>query len=120
MERTMTEVHDYWKAGYDEGKHIADTTHNQLGGGQFDMMTGARGFAHDKNGTLSFRIGRNPKSITHVRITYNRGKDLYDMEFGKINRKTYEYKVMKKHTDVYADQLRPIFEKETGLYTSLR
>ena len=100
-----------------EGRRIAETIREQLGGARFALMTGAKHFTHDKEGTLSFKIGRNPKGINMVRIKYNRGKDLYDMEFGKFSPKNLTYKIKKEHKDVYADQMSDIFEKETELYT---
>ena len=63
------------------------------------------------------KIGRNSKAISHVIIDLDRGKDLYVMSFIRVRKGIP--KVVKKYTDVYADQLNKIFEKETGLYTRL-
>jgi hypothetical protein len=76
------------------------------------MFTGAKNFVALPNG-VSFRIGN--RSINYVKITLN-GKDLYDMEFallrgGKMTNK-------KEFNDIYNDQLKPIFEKATGMYLS--
>lgn len=38
---------------------------------------------------------------------------------GKFNRKTFEFKVISEQAFVYNDQLTRVFEKMTGLYTSI-
>jgi hypothetical protein len=96
-------------------KQKAATILKQLGGNRFIAMTGAKQFAFS-NKYMSFKIGRNSKSINFVRIAHN-GKDLYDMYFGFVSVKGL--KVRKTEKDVYADQLQQIFTQHTGMYTSL-
>jgi ribosomal protein L5 len=112
----------------------SDITLQQLSGSinRLAIMTGAKAFIESKKEKwISFKIGKNSKKINFVKITLN-GKDLYDMEFGRTFRKVdpqykemgikvmrYYYKAIKTHNDVYADQMREIFEKTTGLYLSL-
>lgn len=97
--------------------NFAETILQQLGGNKFIAMTGAKSFVKDsKNNKLFFKIGTNPKKVTHVTITLN-GKDLYDIEFLKIRgvdiNKVAEFK------DIDAENLRDVFEKNTGLHVSL-
>ena len=94
----------------------AKTLLRQLGGNKFIMMTGAKQMSIGKNG-LTMKIGRNSKSITHVAIDLDRGKDLYIMKFIRVRKGIP--KVVKQYDSVYADNLNNIFEKETGLYTRL-
>ena len=94
----------------------AKTLLRQLGGNKFIMMTGAKQMSIGKNG-LTMKIGRNSKSITHVAIDLDRGKDLYTMKFIRVRKGIP--KVVKKYDSIYADNLNNIFEKETGLYTRL-
>ena len=94
----------------------AKTLLRQLGGNKFIMMTGAKQMSIGKNG-LTMKIGRNSKSITHVAIDLDRGKDLYIMKFIRVRKGIP--KVVKQYDGVYADNLNNIFEKETGLYTRL-
>ena len=104
------------KENKQEKLQIAKTILSQLGGNRFVAMTGAKSFGYDSKGSsvsLQFRIGRNAKQVNIVKINYIRGKDLYEMEFYKGT------KLLKKVSNVYADQLRKIFTKHTGLYTSL-
>lgn len=89
----------------------------QLGGNRFIAMTGARNFVYsNKDKYVGFRLGRNHRNINYVRITLN-ANDLYDVEFMRIRK--FEAKTVTKVTDVYGDQLRRVFEEETGMATSL-
>jgi hypothetical protein len=63
---------------------------------------------------LSFKI-KNPKA-NYIKITLN-GKDLYDLEVGRIRGNTY--KVVHQSNDLYFDMLKPAIEKATGMYLSL-
>lgn len=94
---------------------VANTILQQLGGNRFVVMTGAKNLGGTED-SLSFRIGRNCKRVTHVKVQLN-GKDLYDCTFYAIR----GYKVVSEHTvsDVYADSLQYIFTLETGLDTHL-
>ena len=88
----------------------------QLGGNKFKAMTGAKDFGIGNDG-LHFKIGKNSKSISHIVIDYDRGKDLYDMKFLRV--RAGKIKVIKKVKDVYFDQLQKIFTKYTGMNTRL-
>ena len=89
----------------------------QLGGNRFIAMTGAKNLAVDRaKNTLHMKIGRNSKGVSHLRIKLT-GADLYDMEFLQV--RAGNVKVKAKETGLYADQLRKMFTKHTGMYTSL-
>ncbi len=97
-----------------EGGEIARTILQQLGGaGRLTAMTGAYNFIDRGNG-LSFKI-KNQRA-NYIKITLN-GKDLYDVEVGRIRGNTY--KVVKQGNDLYFDQLKPFIEEATGMYLSL-
>ena len=100
---------------------IAQTILDQLGGGRFVRMTGAKRLvALDRNdsrrGGLTFAVGRNDKRVTHVIVTLTHD-DLYNVEYvwcrgtTRIVRATDE--------GIYHDMLVRSFERETGLVTSL-
>ena len=92
----------------------AQTTIKQIGRKAL-VMIGAKSFVSLKD-ELTFRIGRNPKRITHIRIKLN-DLDLYDMAFYQIRKgKVNPGKEIK---NVYCDQLCQIIENETKLLTSL-
>lgn len=107
----------------------AQTIYQQLGGGRFKAMTGAKNFVAIENG-LVFYIGRNASKANKVKITVN-GLDLYDVEFikytpysfkiskdGKSFKETQESsKTVAEHNGVYCDMLQDIFTSETGMYT---
>ena len=96
---------------------VSKTILQQLGGNKFIAMTGAHGFVSHGTKGVSFRIGTNSKGINMVFIVYDRGRDLYNLEFGLF--KAANYKVKKKYKGVYADQIGDIFENATGMYIKL-
>jgi hypothetical protein len=60
----------------------AQTILTQLGGNKFLAMTGASNLLGGEN-VLSFKIGRNPAKVSHVRITLT-AMDDYQVEFLNI------------------------------------
>jgi len=90
-------------------------TLRQLGGNKFIVMTGAKNFVKGKN-YIAFKIPKSKDKINYVKITLN-SKDLYDIEYGKIE--GFNYKVVKTERDIYADGLQDNFTRNTGLYTHL-
>jgi hypothetical protein len=94
-------------------KEIAQTILNQIGGmNRLVAFTGAYNFVAINNG-VSFRI-KNPKA-NYIKITLN-GKDLYDLEVGRI--RGTDYKVVGEQSDLYNDMLKSEIEKFTGMYLS--
>ena len=94
----------------------AKTLLKQLGGNRFMAMTGAKAFGIGKDG-LHVKICRNAKSISHVVIDLDRGKDLYDMKFLRV--RAGKIKVVKKIKGIYANQLGDIFKRYTGMNVRL-
>jgi len=94
---------------------VAQTIIQQLGGNRFAMMTGAKNFTAIDSG-LSFKIGRNAKNITHVRVKLT-PDDVYTMEFLTVRGTTI--KTPATVCGVYCDMLQAIFTEKTGMYTSL-
>ena len=95
------------------------TTLDQLGGNKFIMMTGARDFIYSKKDNhIAFKIPRAAQNINFIKITLT-AMDLYNIEFGHINKKTFDYKVIKTILGLYNDQLQSIFTQETKLNTYL-
>jgi hypothetical protein len=75
----------------------------QIGQGAL-MNLGARDYIHDdKNGYLHFRIG--PGHIVRKAIIVLNALDLYDVEIGHMNRRTYEWIPDATATDIDAAQL---------------
>lgn len=99
-----------------EGKQIADTILNQLGGGRFVAMTNAKNLCHDDDGTLRFKIGRNNTRCNFVKITLD-ASDTYTMEFYYSSVKGL--KELQKTSGLYHDALQGCFTRFTGLQTSL-
>ena len=67
---------------------------------------------------LILHIGRNPKKVSHIIIDLDRGKDLYNVKFGKVFK--YKFKIIKNLKGVGVEQLHDMIEKYTGLFTTFR
>jgi hypothetical protein len=108
----------------------AEIIFEQLGGGKFAAMTGAKNFIADNN-TLRFNIGRNASRANKVEITLT-ADDLYTITFTKYT--PYKFKInpdgtftetlekiipIEKYEGVYGDILQNVFTQVTGLYTRL-
>jgi hypothetical protein len=112
---------DNWAVNYvgenvNEASQTAKAILKQLGGNKFIAMTGAKNFTGD-NKSLQFSLPKAKGGINKVRIELDRGRDLYNIEFGSL--RAGKYKVKKKFNGIYADQMGDLFEKTTGLYIRL-
>ena len=98
---------------------VADTLIAQLGGaGQLRAMLGTTLMAVDENSvTFNFRM---VKKTNRCKVTYNPGLDLYSVDFYLLNARCTSCKLVESFDQVYADQLRSLFESTTGLRMSLR
>jgi hypothetical protein len=94
---------------------IPETILEQLGGNKFITMTGAKNIAGG-NDHLSFKIGRNKAGFTHCKIRHT-SLDIYNFTFYKIRK--CQIVVEQIRDMVYADQLKEVFESETGMAVSL-
>ena len=89
---------------------------NQLGNRAL-MMLGAKNLMGLKDDAgLTFKIGRNSKKVTHIRITLT-SMDLYDVEYIYVRGTTI--KTTNESNSIYNDMLLNDIEVNTGLYTSL-
>lgn len=94
------------------GKLIANTTLEQLGGNRFVAMTGAKNINYDHSGTLTFKLPIGKAGAVRIELT---PEDLYRITFFKRR----SFRVSSVHSGIYCDMLREIFESATGLRTSL-
>lgn len=94
---------------------IANTIIQQLGGGRFAAMTGAKHMLAIDRG-VRFKIGRNHRSINLVEITLD-PSDTYTVKFCRTRK--LEVKVVSEFSDIYFDGLEDIFTRETGMHTRL-
>jgi len=95
---------------------IAQTIYEQLGADRFAFMTGAKNIVGLDEG-LMFSIPRNQSPYNKVRITLT-PDDLYNVEFFKMSR-LGDISKQTSYPGMYADQLRALFTRVTGLETSL-
>jgi hypothetical protein len=108
--------------GAEEGEdkmQVAKTILEQLGGNKFRAMTGAKNFVGSPN-SLTFRLpdagGFTKDGINAVQITLD-PSDTYTVTFSRI--RGGMPKVISMYRDIYVENLREVFERETGLATSL-
>lgn len=99
---------------------VAQEIRRQIGARAFYLM-GAKnltstGRGPNEDGGLSWKVGRNAKGVTHVKVGLNRS-DLYDVKFLRV--RGTSVKVVSEHEGVYFDTLRELIERETGLALSL-
>lgn len=100
---------------------VAHTILQQLGGRRFVMMTGAKNFVGG-NDTLTFMLPGTAHFVKnkarYVRISLTPA-DLYRVEFLRKKRGTLDLVTISEHDQVYAEDLQPLFTRETGLDTHL-
>lgn len=96
---------------------VANTILDQMGGtGRLTAMVGANAFVGSDN-SVSFRFKARAKNGANAFRVVLDPSDTYTVEFmscraGKVTSKF-------KSRDIYAEDLIPLFERETGLYLSL-
>ena len=96
---------------------IANTILAQLGGNRFIAMTGAKDFLGLKHG-LSFKLRRNDSGVNYVRIDLT-PDDTYTVTFAKITHRGTKVTDKGTYEGIYADMLRGLFTRVTGMETSL-
>lgn len=101
---------------------VATTILEQLGGRRFMAMTGAKHFLalDEARGALRFKLPGKPgfvkKGINLVKITLM-PSDTYTVTAYRY--KGLEVTEVETHDDIYADVLRDVFTRMTGLAVSL-
>jgi hypothetical protein len=91
---------------------VAKTILALLGGERFVMMTGAKNFIGSAD-SVTFKVGSNPKRVTHVRVTLT-PDGLYDVTFFKAGKGPHS------QDGVDRDMLQEVFGANIGLYTTVR
>lgn len=95
----------------EEQKQIAETILEQLGGHLKAMIGAYNVFSHEE-GALSFRFKcRASNSANHCKVTLV--NDLYTVVFTSI--RGTSVRVKGTFEGIYNDQLKSLFERETGL-----
>lgn len=97
----------------------ATTILEQLGGRRFVFMTGAKMLVARPDG-LTLRLPgaggfcKDGINAVDVRLT---GRDDYDLTFSRV--RGTKITTVSKHEGIYAENLRDVFTRATGLVTSL-
>jgi hypothetical protein len=98
-------------------KELAMEILSQLGGRQFIAMTGCKNLVYDHN-SLTMKLVPNRSKAKYLQITLNEW-DTYNLIFFTVNKQTGERIYKQDVRGIYCDNLRMVFENETGLYTKL-
>ena len=101
---------------------VIRTMLNQAGGiGPICAMTGAQIiYDNDTNSaTLHFKRQTGKNKISHLKLTYNEGSDLYDLKGYRYNKRTLACPEVWSQEMVYADRLKRVCEDVTGLCFTL-
>jgi len=97
---------------------VATTIFAQLGGNRFLAMTGVKNLVNG-GAYLQFDLPRGVSNkATKCRITLT-DCDTYRVAFYKWDRKNFDMVLISEMDGIYFDQLREIFERETGFLTAL-
>jgi len=102
---------------------VGKTILQQMGGSRrLSAMIGAKDFlvGHKDRGALgglSFKFARPARGKPNYIKILLMPSDTYTVEFGSVQ--GHSYKRHKIFEDIYADQLKSLFERQTGLYLSL-
>lgn len=101
----------------EQAKEIAGTIRQQLGPMAYQLLgVKSHSFGTDEGkANLSLVIGKNPKKVTHVKISYNVGQDLYEVKTYCI-RGTKTWKELDEKKEIYVENLQDTIEAMTGLY----
>ena len=91
---------------------VPQTILAQLGGESFVMTSGATGLVGSAD-SLTIKLGRNPKRVTHVRVTVTHAS-LYNMTFFTVGRGPQSY------DDIHREMLQEVFGANVGLSRALR
>ena len=102
----------------DYAKEVAETILNQMGGyGKLKAMIGIDQIAYNQAPggmyELVFHFKGCPK-YRFCKVLYDKGKDLYDLQLWKNS-----YRDKKEFENIFNHDLKPLFEKTTGLRLSL-
>lgn len=104
---------------------ITETTRtmlNQMGGGySIARLTNCQIVVSDNSASLVFgrQVGPRGKKITHLKVTYNEGTDLYDVQAWKMSRKTFEMAPVVDLPGVDCGQLKEICERACDLFFTI-
>jgi len=69
--------------------------------------------------SLAAKLAHAAKKITHLKVTYNAGTDLYDVQAWKMSKKTFEMAPVVDLPGVDCDQLKEICERACDLFFTI-
>src|SRR4051812_275645 len=99
---------------------VAETIRGQIGKKAFFMLGAKDLMGSESEKFLQFKIGRNAKSVSHIRITLTPA-DTYTVTSYRVRRSkgVLESKELEVQENVYVDSLHAVLESLTGMYTRM-
>ena len=104
----------------DECYRIANTIWLQLGSQRFSLTTGTEPLGYgelDGRVFLLMKVGKNGRGISLFEVSYDEGRDLYDVRFMRKNGNTMS--IAANCSGVFVDMLHGIFSQYTGIEVNL-
>lgn len=104
---------------------ITETTETllqQMGGAaHIARITNCQIVVNDNSASLVFgrQVGPRGKKITHLKVTYNAGTDLYDVQAWKMSKKTFEMAPVVDLPGVGCGQLKETCERACDLFFTI-
>jgi hypothetical protein len=101
-----------------ERTQVASTIMNQLGGGRFRAMTGARDAVATDSGVM-FKLPKMPGvKVNKVEVVLN-PDDTYTLKTYRIGPRGLKVETLSEDEGLHADQIEEVFQRRTGLATRL-
>ena len=99
-------------------QEVAQAIYSQMGGGEFRRMTGAQVMHSSGVLLITLKRGMAKNRANHCSIELA-PSDTYTMTFSSRGRRKGQFydREISRHEDLYCDQIREVFERETGLAT---
>lgn len=99
---------------------VAEIISQQIGRKAFFMLGAKDLVGSESEKFLQFKIGRNAKSVTHVRVTLTPA-DTYTVTSYRVraSKGIPVTKTLESVDDVYVENLHDVIESLTGMYTRM-
>jgi len=99
-----------------QAHEVAETILQQMGGvGRIRAMLGVKQFVASPDG-VSFQFPNKKRSAPNSVRVVLKGDDTYTVEFYRVAR--FSLQPLTTHEGMYAEDLKGLFERTTGLYLS--
>lgn len=108
-----------------EDPSVVQIIQEQLGGRRLSAMLGVSQWREENENTLGVKFRATAKqNINYFTVEYLPGPDAYTLRFFRWSKQQCHVNpealtLVAEHAEIYAEDLLPLIESETGLYTRL-